>query len=97
MSIEVSKFDILYSKLLLLNFSPEYAKELAGVLYKISNDLDLTINDILKYINEDGFQFNNDIYKQLNDRRSKSSQIGRLEQDSIPSFITQQLINNNGV
>lgn len=92
MAIEVSKFDVIYGKLLSLNFTANRANVLATTLYQISIELNLTTNEILKYINDDSFQFDKDIYAQLNKRRTNSSQIGRLEENSIPDFISQQVI-----
>jgi hypothetical protein len=92
MAIEVSKFDILYGKLLSLNFTVDRANALAATLYQISINLNLSTDEILKYISDENFQFDNDIYKQLNSRRTNSSQLGRLEQNPIPDFISQQVV-----
>ena len=92
MAIEVSKYDVIYGNLLSLNFTVDRAHALAATLYQISIKLSLSTDEILKYISDENFQFDNDIYEQLNSRRTNSSQIGRLEQNPIPDFISQQVV-----
>lgn len=92
MAIETSQYDIIYGKLLSLNFTTEYAKELAKILYQISKDLDISIGELLKYVTSDGLRFDNDVYRQLNTKRTNSSQLGFLDQNNIPSSISQQVV-----
>lgn len=92
MALESSKYDIIYGKLLSLNFEPTYAKEFAKILYQISNELSISVNQILKYVTEDGLRFDNEIYDRLNLLRTNSSQLGFLDQNNIPSSISQQVI-----
>lgn len=92
MALESSKYDIIYGKLLSLDFEPEYAKEFAKTLYQISNKLHISVNEILKYITRDGLRFENEIYDQLNSVRTNSSQLGFLDQNNVPSAISQQVV-----
>jgi phospholipase/lecithinase/hemolysin len=92
MSLEVSQYDIIYGKLLSLNFTTEHAKDLAKTLYQISNDLNISISELLKYVTIDGIRFENEIYEQLNKRRTNSSQIGFLDQNNIPTSIAHQVV-----
>lgn len=91
MALESSQYDVIYGKLLSLNFTTEHAKELAKTLYQLSKDLDISISELLKYVTADGLRFENNVYKQLNNKRTNSSQLGFLDQDNIPSSISQQL------
>jgi hypothetical protein len=91
MSLEVSQYDIIYGKLLSLNFTTEHAKELAKTLYQISKDLNIGISELLKYVTSDGLRFENEVYEQLNKRRTNSSQIGFLDQNNLPTSIAQQI------
>ena len=93
MTIETSQYDIIYGKLLSLNFTTEHAKELAKTLYQLSKDLDISISELLKYVTSNGLRFDNDVYTQLNNKRTNSSQIGFLDQHNIPTSIVQQLPN----
>jgi len=92
MAINASQFDIIYGKLLSLNFAPAYAKELASTLYQISTDLNITVSEILKYVTADGLNFDNEVYTKLNELRTNSSQIGFLDQGNLPSSISQQVV-----
>ena len=92
MALESSKYDIIYGKLLSLGFEPTYAKEFAKTLYQISKELRISVNEILKYVTEDGLRFENEIYDRLNKLRTNSSQIGFLDQNNIPTSISQQVV-----
>jgi len=94
MALESSKYDIIYGKLLSLGFEPTYAKEFAKTLYQISKELHISVNEILKYVTEDGLRFENEIYDRLNKLRTNSSQIGFLDQNNIPSAIADQVTQN---
>jgi hypothetical protein len=91
MALEVAKFDIIYGKLLLFKFTPAHAKELAKVLYEISENLNLSVDVVLKYVDSNGLRFDNDIYEKLNVARTTSSQIGVLDRSNISSVILNQL------
>lgn len=92
MALEASAYDIIYGKLLSLNFEPTYAKEFAKILYQISNELRISVNEILRYVTEDGLRFDNEIYDRLNLQRTNSSQLGFLDHNNVPSSISQQVI-----
>ena len=92
MAIEISQYDIIYGRLLSLRVNAEHAKELAKTLYQISKDLNIGINELLKYVTSDGLRFENEIYQQLNNARTNSSQIGFLDPNNLPSSISQQVI-----
>ena len=92
MALEASKYDIIYGKLLSLGFEKEYAKEFSKTLYQISIELNISINEILRYVTKDGLRFENEIYERLNLLRTNSSQLGFLDQNNIPSAISQQVI-----
>ena len=97
MALEASAYDIIYGKLLSLNFEPTYAKEFAKTLYQISNELQISVNEILKYVTEDGLRFENEIYDRLNLQRTNSSQLGFLDQNYTTSSILDQIIQNYDV
>jgi hypothetical protein len=98
MALEVTKYDIIYGKLLSLNFNKEHAKELAKTLYQISKNLNINVSELLKYVTPDGVRFENEIYTQLNKRRTNSSQLGFLDQNNLPSNISQQIpVYNNSI
>ena len=96
MALEVTKYDIVYGKLLSLNINTEHAKDLAKTLYQVSKNLNIDIGELLKYVTRNGLRFENEIYTQLNKRRTNSSQLGFLDQDNLPNSISQQIpIYNN--
>jgi len=92
MNYETAKFDLLYGKLLAKNIPPTLAKQLAAALYTISTDLGLDIDDVLKNVSKNGLKFDNNVYAQLNNYRTNSSQIGFLDVNNIPSSITRQVV-----
>ena len=92
MALETSAYDIIYGKLLSLNFEPTYAQEFAKTLYQVSTELQISVNEILKYVTKDGLRFENEIYDRLNLQRTNSSQLGFLDQNNIPTSISQQVI-----
>lgn len=91
MSLESNKYDIIYGRLLNLELTIDHAKTLAKFLYNISEDLNLTIDQTLRYVSRNGIKFDNQIYASLNKLRTNSSQIGYIDQVAVPSMITQQL------
>ena len=91
MALEVSKYDLIYGKLLLFKFTPTHAKDLAKVLYEISESLNLSVNEVLKYVDSNGLKFDNEIYDKINLTRTNSSQIGVLDRNSIASSISNQI------
>ena len=91
MALEVSKYDIIYGKLLLFKFTPTHAKDLAKILYEISENLNLSVNEVLKYVDSNGLRFDNEIYDKLNVGRTNSSQIGVLDRNSLVSSVADQL------
>jgi hypothetical protein len=91
MALEVSKYDLIYGKLLALNFTITHAKNLAKIIYKISEELNLGVNEVFKYVDVNGLKFENEIYEKLNIRRTNSSQIGILDQGSLAYNISSQL------
>lgn len=92
MAIDSVKFDVIYGKLLSYNYSTDRAKQLARALYDIANTLNIDTLEVLKYVNQNGLRFDNDIYQSLNNYRTNSSQIGFLDKDNIPSSILQQVV-----
>lgn len=91
-SIDIEKYDLLYGKVLKILGNIERAKQLTSVLYKISSDLGLSNEQLLKYVSQNGLRFDNDVYNQLNNARTNSSQIGFIDQDNIPPAIKQQVV-----
>jgi hypothetical protein len=91
MAIEVSSYDIIYGRLLTLNFTTEQAKTMAKTLYQLSKDLDISVGELLKYVNSTGLRFENEIYSALNQSRTNSSQIGYLDKSNIAAQIKQQV------
>jgi hypothetical protein len=92
MAIESNKFDLLYGKLLSLNFSPEQAKLLGKNLYTISLELDISLDKIVRSISSQGIRFDQEIYASLNNSRTNSSQIGYVDSSFIPANIRQQAV-----
>ena len=99
MTLEATKYDIIYGKLLSLNINTERAKDLAKTLYQVSKNLKIDISELLKYVTRNGLRFENEIYTQLNKRRTNSSQLGFLDRDNLPNSISQQIpiFNNSSV
>lgn len=93
MSIEISTYDIIYGKLLSLNFSTEHAKQLAKTLYMLSKDLNISVSELLKYVTSSGLRFENEIYAVLNRYRTNSSQLGYIDKNNIPPAILKQVPN----
>ncbi len=92
MNFETAKFDMLYGKLLGKGIPQTMAKQLATALYTISEDLGLDVDDILKKVSKNGLRFDNNVYAQLNNYRTNSSQIGFLDVENIPTAITKQVV-----
>ena len=92
MSLEASKYDVLYGRLLKLNIPVDQAKALAKVLYDISIEQGIATDDLLKYVNSNGLRFDNEVYGLLNSARSISSQIGFIDQSNIPPAIVKQAV-----
>lgn len=91
-SIDVEKYDLLYGKVLKILGNIERAKQLTAVLYKISSELGLSNEQLLKYVSKNGLRFDNEVYNQLNNARTNSSQIGFIDQNNIPPAIKQQVV-----
>ena len=92
MALEVSKYDVLYGKLLTLGVAVDQAKALAKVLYDISIKQGVATDDLLKYVNSNGLRFDNEVYALLNNARTNSSQIGYIDQSNIPPAILKQAV-----
>jgi hypothetical protein len=92
MSLEVSKYDVLYGRLLKLGIAVDQAKALAKVLYDISIAQGVATDELLKYVNSNGLRFDNEVYTLLNNARTNSSQIGFIDQNNIPPAITTQAV-----
>lgn len=92
MSLEVSKYDVLYGRLLKLNVAVDQAKALAKVLYDISLQQGVSTDDLLKYVTNNGLRFDNEVYALLNNARTNSSQIGYIDQNNIPPAIVKQAV-----
>jgi hypothetical protein len=92
MNFETAKFDMLYGKLLSKGIPQTMAKQLATALYTISDDLGLDVDDVLKNVSKNGLRFDNNVYAQLNNYRTNSSQIGFLDVNNIPTAITRQVV-----
>jgi 5'(3')-deoxyribonucleotidase len=92
MALEVSKYDVLYGRLLALGIAIDAAKDLSKTLYDIVESLGISIDDILKQVDKNGLRFDNTIYDQLNSVRTNSSQIGFLDENNIPPSILQQVV-----
>lgn len=92
MSLETNKYDIIYGRLLHLNFTPTHAKGLAKVLYDVTEHYGFTVNQVLQHVDSNGIRFDNEIYSALNNARTNSSQIGYIDRDYIPPAILQQVV-----
>lgn len=95
MSLETSKYDIIYSKLLQLEFTPARAKGLAKILYEVVKQTGYSIDQALQYVDATGIRFDNEIYDALNRARTNSSQIGYIDKEYIPPAILQQVPKTN--
>jgi hypothetical protein len=91
-AIEVAKFDLLYGKILKILGNVDRAKQLTFVLYNISADIGMDQDQLLKYVGVNGLKFDNEIYTQLNKARTNSSQIGFIDQTTLPPNILQQVV-----
>lgn len=89
--MEVSKYDLLYGRLLKLGIDVDQAKVLAQILYDISVVQGIAIDELLKYVNSNGLRFDNEVYDLLNYSRTISSQIGFMDQHNIPPAILKQI------
>lgn len=85
------KFDYIYGKLLSYKFSVQRAKQLAKSLYTLSEQLNLTSDQVLKYVSVNGIKFDNGIYNLLNKSRTNSSQIGFFDISNVPNSIIKQI------
>ena len=94
MSIETAQYDLVYGKLLKLGMNIDKAKSLSKILINISNDINMDINTLLKHVTKNGIKFDNEVYTQLNKKRTNSSQLGYLDRTDIPAFILRQAIVN---
>jgi hypothetical protein len=92
MSIDSTKFDLIYGKLLGLKYNPDRARQLAKTLYDISDNLNIAPLEILKYVNTNGLRFDNRIYEKLNNYRTNSSQVGFLDKENISPAILRQIV-----
>lgn len=92
MNLEVSKYDVLYGRLLKLNVAVDQAKTLAKTLYDISVKQGVATDDLLKYVTENGLRFDNEVYALLNKARTNSSQIGYIDQNNISPAIVRQAV-----
>jgi hypothetical protein len=92
MTLEVSKYDVLYGRLLKLGIAVDQAKVLAKVLYDISIQQGVATDDLLKYVNSNGVRYDNEVYALLNNARTISSQIGYIDQSNIPPAISNQAV-----
>jgi hypothetical protein len=92
MSIETAKYDIVYGRLLSLGIEINKAKVMAKILLDISNKINLSMEDLLKNISKSGLKFDNDVYHQLNNARTNSSQLGYLDKTNIPASVLQQVV-----
>lgn len=90
--METAKYDIVYGRLLKLGIEISKAKVLAKVLLDISDRVDLSLDQLLKSIDQNGMKFDNEVYEQLNRARTNSSQIGYLDRTNIPPTILQQVV-----
>ena len=92
MTLEVSKYDVLYGRLLKLGIAVDQAKALAKVLYDISIEQGVATDELLKYVNSNGLRYDNKVYALLNNARTISSQIGYIDQSNIPPAISNQAV-----
>jgi hypothetical protein len=91
-AIEVVKFDLLYGKILKILGNDDRAKQLTFILYNVSSDIGMNHDQLLKYVDASGLKFDNEIYAQLNKTRTNSSQIGFIDQTTLPPNILQQVV-----
>jgi len=91
-AIEVVKFDLLYGKILKILGNVDRAKQLTFILYNVSSDIGMNHDQLLKYVDASGLKFDNEIYAQLNKIRTNSSQIGFIDQTTLPPNILQQVV-----
>ena len=91
MSLETSKYDIIYSKLLQLEFTPARAKGLAKILHEVVKQTGYSIDQALQYVDATGIRFDIEIYQSLNEVRTNSSQIGYIDREYIPPSILRQI------
>lgn len=91
MALETSKYDVIYGRLLSLDFRIEEAKQLAKFLYDVSEELNLTHDQVLAYVTANGIKFDNKIYERLNKKRTNSSQVGFIDQNLLPIYVKSQL------
>lgn len=92
MSLETSKYDIIYSKLLQLEFTPARAKGLAKILHEVVKQTGYSIDQALQYVDATGIRFDIEIYQSLNEVRTNSSQIGYIDRGYIPPSILRQTV-----
>lgn len=91
-TLETAKYDVVYGRLLSLGIEINKSKLLAKILLDISENLGLSMDDLLKNISKNGIRYDNDVYKKLNNARTNSSQLGYLDRTNIPPAVLQQVV-----
>lgn len=91
MAIETAEYDLVYGKLLKLGMNIDKAKSLTKALLIISQNLNVSVHTLSRYVTKNGIRFDDEVYKQLNKIRTNSSQIGYLDSSNIPSSILRQI------
>jgi len=92
MTLETVKFDQVYGRLLTVGLHIDKARVLAKTLIDISTTLGIDINVLLKQVDANGMRFENEVYNQLNQARTNSSQLGFVDSSNIPPAILQQVV-----
>lgn len=92
MAVETNKYDMIYGRLLHLNFTPAHAKHLAKVLYDVTEKYGFSVNHVLQHVDSNGLRFDNEIYATINRERTNSSQVGYIDREYIPPSILQQVV-----
>ena len=92
MTLETSKYDFVYGRLLKLGVNIDKAKLLAKTLIDISKETGISIEQVIKNVDANGMRFDNEVYEQLNKARTNSSQIGYVDRTNIPPSILQQVV-----
>ena len=88
MAYETNRYNSLYGRIFAIVQNESKAQALATHLYNSAVSLDLTNDQLMKYVKTDGFSYDQSVYTSLNSQRTSSSQIGYIGLN-VPSMVSK--------